>query len=170
MSGKTLASYVDLFVDLFLLRRLDPWHANTRKRLVKSPRIYLRDSGILHQLLGLGTIEDLLGYSRMGASWEGFAIENIIASLPGGSRASFYRSAAGAEIDLVLELPGHRRPWALEIKRGRAPKLERGFHHAREDVAPERCIVVCAAEEPFAMGDGIEAMGLPETLRLLRTI
>lgn len=168
VSGKTLASYTDLFVDLFLLRRLDPWHANTSKRLVKSPRIYLRDSGLLHHLLGLGTMEDLLGYSRMGASWEGFVIENIIANLPQGSRASFYRSAAGAEIDLVLELPGHRKPWALEIKRGRSPKLERGFHHAREDVDPERSLVVCGTDEAFPMGDGIEAMGLPETLRLLK--
>lgn len=167
VSGKTLASYTDLFVDLFLLRRLEPWHANTTKRLVKSPRIYLRDSGLLHHLLGIGTLENLLGYSRMGASWEGFVIENIIASLPEGSRASFYRSAAGAEIDLVLELPGHRKPWAVEIKRGGAPKLERGFHHAREDVKPERCLVVCGTEEPFPMGDGIEAMGLPEALNLI---
>jgi predicted AAA+ superfamily ATPase len=167
VSGKTLASYIDLFVDLFLLRRLEPWHANTTKRLVKSPRLYLRDSGLLHHLLGLGTMEALLGYSRMGASWEGFVIENIIASLPESSRVSFYRSAAGAEIDLVLELPGHRKPWAIEIKRGRIPKLERGFHHAREDVKPERCIGVCGTDEAFPMGDGIEAMGLPETLELI---
>jgi predicted AAA+ superfamily ATPase len=167
VSGKTLASYTDLFVDLFLLRRLEPWHANTTKRLVKSPRLYLRDSGLLHHLLGIGTMEALLGYSRMGASWEGFVIENIIASLPESSRVSFYRSAAGAEIDLVLELPGHRKPWAIEIKRGRIPKLERGFHHAREDVKPERCIVVCGTDEAFPMGDGIEAMGLPETLELI---
>jgi uncharacterized protein len=168
VSGKTLASYIDLFVDLFLLRRLEPWHKNSSKRLVKSPRIYLRDSGLLHHLLGLGSMEDLLGYSRMGASWEGFVIENIIANLPEGSRASFYRSAAGAEIDLVLELPGHRKPWAVEIKRGRSPKLERGFHHAREDIDPERCLVVCGTDEPFSMGEGIEAMGLPGALRLLK--
>ena len=113
-------------------------------------------------------MEDLLGYSRMGASWEGFVIENIIANLAEGSRASFYRSAAGAEIDLVLELPGHRKSWAVEIKRGRSPKLERGFHHAREDIDPERCLVVCGTDEPFSMGDGIEAMGLPGALRLLK--
>jgi len=155
-------------VDLFLLRRLEPWSANTTKRLVKSPRIYLRDSGLLHHLLGLKTMEDLLGYSRLGASWEGFVIENLIAALPEGARASFYRTAAGAEIDLVLELPGHRRPWALEIKRGRAPRLERGFHHAREDVRPERCLVVCGTEESFSLGEGIEAISLPEALRLLK--
>jgi len=168
VSGKTMASYLDLFVDLFLLRRLEPFHVNTSKRLVKSPRIYLRDSGLLHQLLGLGTIEQLLGYSRMGASWEGFVIENIIASLPEGVRPSFYRSAAGAEIDLILELPGHRKPWAVEIKRGKAPKLERGFYQARGDVEPERCIVVCGAEEPFSLGEGIEAIALAELLPLLK--
>lgn len=168
VSGKTLASYIDLFVDLFLLRRLEPWSANSGKRLVKSPRIYLRDSGLLHHLLGVTTMEDLLGYSRLGASWEGFVIENIIASLPAGARASFYRTAAGAEIDLVLELPGHRKPWALEIKRGRSPKLERGFHHARQDIDPERCLVVCATEESFSLGSGIEAVGLAETLQLLK--
>jgi hypothetical protein len=76
---------------------------------------------------------------------------------------SFYRSAAGAEIDLVIELPGHRKSWALEIKRGRSPKLERGFHHAREDLDPERCLVVCGTDTAFPMGDGIEAMSLSET-------
>lgn len=167
VSGKTLASYIDLFVDLFLLRRLEPWHANSTKRLVKSPRIYLRDSGVLHHLLGLGSMEDLSGYSRMGASWEGFVIENLIACLPEGSRSCFYRSLAGAEIDLVVELPGRRKPWVIEIKRGKSPKLERGFHHAREDVDPERCLVVCGTDEPFPMAHGIEAMGLPDAMRVL---
>ena len=102
VSGKTLASYMDLFVDLFLLRRLEPWHTNTTKRLIKSPRIYLRDSGLLHHLLGIRNMEQLLSYSRMGASWEGFVVENIIARLPEGGRASFFRTAAGAEIDLIL--------------------------------------------------------------------
>lgn len=168
VSGKTLAAYIDLFVDLFLLRRLEPWHANTGKRLVKSPRVYLRDSGVLHALLGLGTMEELLGYSRLGASWEGLVIENILACLPEGGRASFYRTAAGAEADMVLELPGNRRPWVVEIKRGSAPRLERGFYHARQDIQPERSLVVCATRETFSMGDGIEAMGLPEVLQLLR--
>lgn len=167
VSGKTLASYVDLFVDLFLVRRLEPWHANLSKRLVKSPKIYLRDSGLLHQLLGIRDLEGLLAYPRMGASWEGFVIENILAQLPDGARASFFRSVAGAEIDLLLELPGHPRPWAVEIKRGRAPRLERGFHHAREDVNPERCLVVCGTDEPYSMGNGIEALGLAAVLGLL---
>ena len=170
VSGKNLASYIDLFVDLFLIRRLPPWHANTTKRLVKSPKIYLRDSGLLHQLLGLRNIEDLLGYSRMGASWEGFVIENLISNLPEGAEAFFFRSAAGAEIDLVLKLPGHPKPWAIEIKRGRSPKLERGFHHARQDVDPERCYVVCGTDEPFSLGNGIEAVSLAGLLEQMTSI
>ena len=167
VSGKTLASYIDLFVDLFLVRRLEPFHLNTSKRLVKSPRIYLRDSGMLHHLLGLGNMEQLLAYSRLGASWEGFVIENILSSLPEGAKASFYRSAAGAEIDLILELPGNRKPWAIEIKRGSAPKLERGFYHAREDVCPERSFVVCNTQENFSLGDGVEVVGVPDMMQLL---
>lgn len=160
VSGKTLASYLDLFVDLFLVRRLEPWHARGSKRLVKSPKVYLRDSGILHQLLGIRDIEGLLSHPLAGASWEGWVIENVIAHLPRGGRASFFRSSAGAEIDLVLDLPGQSRPWALEIKRSRSPRLERGFHHARIDVQPERCFVVCTTEEAFSLGNGIEAIGL----------
>ena len=160
VSGKTLASYLDLFVDLFLVRRLEPWHARGSKRLVKSPKVYLRDSGILHQLLGIRDIEGLLSHPLAGASWEGWVIENVIAHLPRGGRASFFRSSAGAEIDLVLDLPGQSGPWALEIKRSRSPRLERGFYHARIDVKPARCFVVCTTEEAFSLGNGIEAIGL----------
>lgn len=159
VSGKTIASYLDLFVDLLLVRRLEPWHANVSKRLVKSPRIYLRDSGLLHELLGIRDIEGLLSHPKLGASWEGFVIENLLASLPSGGRATFFRSAAGAEIDLVLELPG-RAPWAIEIKRGANPRPQRGFHHACEDVKPERRYVVCSTSEPFSLGGGVEATGL----------
>jgi hypothetical protein len=170
VSGKTLASYLDLFVDLFLVRRLEPWHANVPKRLVKSPKVYLRDCGLLHELLGIRDMEGLLGHPKVGASWEGFVIENIISHLPRGGRACFFRSAAGAEIDLVLELPGRPGPWAVEIKRGRSPRLERGFHHAREDVKPERCYVVCGTDEEFSMGNGVVALGLGGLLQKLATM
>lgn len=160
VSGKTIASYLDLFVDLLLVRRLEPWHANVSKRLVKSPRIYLRDTGLLHELLGIRNIEELLAHPKLGASWEGFVIENLLASLPVDGRATFFRSAAGAEIDLVLELPGRPAPWAIEIKRGPNPRPERGFHHACEDVQPERRYVVCSTSEPFSLGGGVKATGL----------
>lgn len=159
VDGKTIASYLDLMVDLLLVRRLEPWHANVGKRLVKSPRIYVRDSGITHTLLGLATQEDVLGHPVAGASWEGFVIETLVAAAPAGTGANFYRTSAGAEIDLLLTLPG-RRPWAIEIKRSLAPKVERGFHHACEDLNPERRIVVYPGTEPFPLKDDIEVMPL----------
>jgi predicted AAA+ superfamily ATPase len=162
VDGKTVAAYLDLLVDLLLVRRLVPWHGNVRKRLVKSPKVYVRDSGLVHALLGIADMEALLAHPVAGASWEGLAIESLIAAAPPGTEAFFFRSAAGAEIDLLLKLPGRRKPWAIEIKRGTAPKLERGFHSACEDVEPERRRVVYGGDERFPIGDGVEALSLPE--------
>jgi len=166
VDGKTVASYLDLLVDLLLVRRLEPWHANVGKRLVKSPRIYVRDSGIAHALLGLATREDVLGHPVAGASWEGFVIETLAAAAPAGTRSNFYRTAAGAEIDLVLTLPGQQF-WAIEIKRSLAPNVEKGFHHACEDLDPRRRIVVYPGSERFPLGGGIEAIPLQELGREL---
>jgi predicted AAA+ superfamily ATPase len=160
VDGKTVASYLDLLVDLLLVRRLSPWHGNVRKRLVKSPRVYVRDSGLTHALLGIGEREALLAHPVAGASWEGLAIESLIAAAPGGAEPFFFRTAAGAEIDLLLKLPGHRKPWAIEIKRGLAPKLEKGFHIACDDVRPERRLVVYGGDERFPLADGVEAVPL----------
>ncbi len=157
--GKTVASYLDLLVDLLLVRRLEPWHANVGKRLVKSARVYVRDSGLTHTLLGLGSLEDVLGHPVVGASWEGFVIESLIAAAPEGTRCNFYRTAAGAEIDLLLTIPG-RRPWAFEIKRSLAPKVERGFHQACEDLLPERRLVVYPGRDGFPLGRDVEAVSL----------
>lgn len=166
VDGKTVASYLDLLVDLLLVRRLEPWHTNTGKRLVKSPRVYVRDSGLTHALLGLATMEDVLSHPVAGASWEGFVIETLIAAAPEGSRANFYRTAAGAEIDLVLTLPGGRR-WAIEIKRSLTPKVERGFHSACEDLAPEQRFVVYPGDEAYPLKDDVQAIGLPALGRRL---
>jgi predicted AAA+ superfamily ATPase len=159
VDAKTVASYLDLMVDLLLVRRLEPWHVNVGKRLVKSPRIYVRDSGVLHALLGLATMEDILGHPITGASWEGFVIETLLAVAPETTQANFYRSAAGAEIDLVLTLPGGQL-WAIEIKRSLTPKVERGFHHACLDLQPERRIVVYPGTERFPLKDDIEVLPL----------
>lgn len=159
VDGKTVASYLDLLVDLMLVRRLEPWHANIGKRLVKSPRIYVRDTGILHALLGLQTLEDVLAHPVAGAGWEGLVIETAHATMPDGTQAQFYRSGAGAEVDLVLTLPGGAR-WAIEIKRSLSPKVERGFYHACEDLEPERRIVVYPGTDPFPLPNGIEVMSL----------
>ncbi|SMH54871.1 ATP-binding protein [Mesorhizobium australicum] len=159
VTGKTIASYLDLLVDLLLVRRLEPWHANTTKRLVKSPRIYVRDSGLVHALLGIGSENDVLGHPVAGPSWEGFVIETLIAAAPEGTQPNFYRTAAGAEIDLLLVLPGGAT-WAVEIKRSLAPKAERGFHTACEDVDPERRLVIYPGKDAYPLGHGIEAMPL----------
>ena len=160
VDGKTVAAYLDLLVDLLLVRRLTPWHGNVRKRLIKSPKVFVRDSGLVHALLGIGDQEALLAHPVAGASWEGLAIESLIASAPGGTEAHFFRTAAGAEIDLLLQLPGHRHPWAIEIKRGLAPKIERGFHLACETVRPERRLVVYGGRERFPLADEIDAVSL----------
>jgi predicted AAA+ superfamily ATPase len=162
VDGKTVARYLDLLVDLLLVRRLPPWHGNVRKRLVKSPKVYVRDSGLVHALLGIADGESLLAHPVAGASWEGLAIESLIASAPQGTEAYFFRTAAGAEIDLLLERPGERRPWAIEIKRGLAPKIERGFHAACETVRPLRHCVVYSGAERFPLAEGIEAVPLTE--------
>ncbi len=162
VDGKTVASYLDLLVDLLLVRRLTPWHGNVKKRLVKSPKVYVRDSGLVHALLGIGDQEALLAHPIAGASWEGMAIESLIAAAPEGTEAHFFRSAAGAEIDLLLKRPGERRPWAIEIKRGLAPKIERGFHLACETVGPAYRRVVYSGTERFPLAEGVEAVSLPE--------
>jgi predicted AAA+ superfamily ATPase len=159
VDGKTVASYLDLLVDLLLVRRLSPWHRNVGKRLVKSPKVYVRDSGLVHALLGLDDREAVLGHPIVGQSWEGLVIESLLAAAPDGTDPYFYRTAAGAEIDLVLVLPGQRL-WAIEIKRGLAPKLDRGFHHACADLAPERRFVVYAGTDRFSLGEGIEVISL----------
>jgi predicted AAA+ superfamily ATPase len=117
VDGKTVVRYVDLLADLMLVRRLQPLQSNTGRRLVKAPRVFVRDSGIVHALLNIADEESLLGHPVVGASWEGFVIENLIAAAPMRVVPLFYRTGAGAEIDLLLEIPGHGL-WAIEIKRG----------------------------------------------------
>ena len=167
VDGKTVAGYLDLLVDLLLVRRLPPWHANMGKRLVKSPKVYVRDSGLVHALLGISDKEALLAHPVAGASWEGLVIETLIAVAPEGSEASFYRSAGGAEIDLVLTLPGGDR-WAIEIKRSLSPKVEKGFHAACADIAPAHRFLVYPGRETYPLAHGVTAislLGLAERLQ-----
>lgn len=160
VDGKTVASYLDLLVDLLLVRCLRPWHANVRKRLVKSPKVYVRDSGLVHALLGIPDREALLAHPVAGGSWEGLAIESLIAAAPAGTEPYFFRTSAGAEIDLLLKMPGRHKPWAIEIKRTLAPRPERGFHLACETVQPERRLVLYAGDERIPLGGGVEAVSL----------
>ena len=167
ISAPTVTRYVDLLADLLLVRRLPPCLANTRKRLTKAPRVYVRDSGLVHALLGIEDDHALAGHPVMGASWEGFVIENLLAAAPSRTTASFYRTAAGAEIDLVLELPGRSAPWAVEVRRSLSPRLARGFHHALDDLQPERAFVVYAGTDRYPMSGEVEAVGLREMATLV---
>lgn len=164
---KTAGSYLGLLVDLLLVRRLPPWHANLGKRLVKSPKVFIRDSGIAHALLNIPDKETLLAHPVVGASWEGFVVENLLANADVMVQPYFYRSSGGAEIDLLLAWP-EGRLWAIEIKRSLTPKLERGFHAACADLQPERRFVVYPGKERYRLAEDIEAMPLPLLAQTLR--
>ncbi|MYA88163.1 MAG: ATP-binding protein [Boseongicola sp. SB0662_bin_57] len=166
VSGQSVARYLDVLIDLMLVRRLPPWHSNAGKRLVKSPKVYIRDSGLTHALLGIKTLEGLLGHPVVGGSWEGFCIENLIAAAPRGTEASFYRSSAGAEIDLVLKLRDGAL-WAIEIKRTTSPKVTRGFHFAADELGAEVRMLVYAGSRDVPGKRGIRAMTLASALEML---
>lgn len=159
VDGKTVAKYLDLLVDLLLVRRLQPWHKNTGKRLVKSPRVYIRDSGITHALLGIKDKEALLGHPVVGASWEAFVIENLILSAPENTLCNFYRTSAGAEIDLILTLPDSSM-CAIEIKRSLTPKPGRGFYNACDDLKPDYKFIVYPGSEQFLISSDVRVINL----------
>lgn len=152
--------------DLFLVRQLTPYHANVGQRLVKSPKVCVRDSGLVHALLGIVDAVDLLNNPIAGMSWEGFVIEELTSALPWPARAHFYRTQAGAEIDLVIE---HRdlTTWAIEIKRSVAAPVTKGFHMARGDLNPDRSFVVYSGDSGFPLGDGIKALGARDRADLI---
>lgn len=166
---KTAQSYIDLLCDLLLVRRLQPWHNNLGKRLVKSPKVYVRDSGLVHALLDIESKEALLAHPVVGASWEGFCIESLLAAAPANVQAYFYRTSGGAEVDLLLAWPSGV-VWAIEIKRSLSPKVERGFHAACIDLLPKRKLVVYPGQESFPLGNDIQAMSLTTLCREIASI
>ncbi len=160
VSGHTVARYLDIMVDLLLVRRLQPWAVNAKKRLVRTPKVYVRDSGLLHALLGIRNMEELLGHPVVGASWEGMLIENILGALPPTARTSFYRTSAGAEIDLVIEFSAKER-WAIEIKRSLgSPAPSKGFYNGCEDIKATRQIVLYPGDERFKLDKKTDVMPL----------
>ena len=169
VSVPAIGRYVDLLVDLMLVRRLQPYFANVGKRLVKSPKVYIRDSGLLHTLLGLATFDDVLSHPVVGPSWEGFAIENLIAAAPFGTIPWFYRTRAGAEIDLLLQLPDQQL-WAIEVKRSSAPRARRGFQLAVSDLDPARRMVVYPGDEEFPLSESTTAAPLETVMTQLAAI
>jgi uncharacterized protein len=151
------------------VRRLRPWAGNEGKRLVRSPKVFVRDSGVVHALLGLTTFDDVISHPVAGGSWEGWVIDNLIAVAPHGTQATFYRTSAGAELDLLLELPKRQR-WAIEIKRSHAPAVSKGFHIAADDVKATRRFVVHSGKEQFPIGQQVQAVSVPGLQQLLKEV
>ncbi len=168
VDNKTVRHYIDILTDLLLLRRLEPWHANVKKRLVKSPRYYVRDTGILHRLLGIDNFEALLSNPVLGKSWEGFVIENLHAVLPRRAETFFYRTAAGAEIDLVIRLPDSQI-WAVEIKHGSAPKLSKHFNQTCDDIGATKKYVVYGGNDEFPIGESTRMISLQRLMERLQS-
>ncbi len=167
VSGHTVARYLDIMVDLLLVRRLQPWATNSKKRLVRTPKVYVRDTGLLHALLNIRDQEDLLGHPVVGASWEGMIIENILDMCPPRARPTFYRSASGAEIDLVIEF-GAKERWAIEIKRSISnPGPSKGFYIGCEDIKASRQFVLYPGAERFRFDPKTEVMPLQTFLKEL---
>jgi uncharacterized protein len=164
VSAPMAGRYIDLLEDLLLVRRLPPWSGNLGKRLVRSPKIYVRDSGLVHALLDIGTHDQLLGHPVAGASWEGLVIEALIDAAGPHAQFSFYRTAAGAEIDLVIERAGEVA-FAIEIKRANAPKVEQGFYWGAADICAARKIVVIPSGDPYPLREGAEVMPLLMAMR-----
>jgi len=163
---RTANGYLDLLTDLLLLRKLPPWHNNHGKRLVKSHKVYIRDSGLLHGLLGITDMDSLLSHPVVGASWEGHVIESLLAVAPPEAMPSFYRSSAGAEIDLLLTWPDGAH-WAIEIKRSTTPKVERGFYNACDDIGPVKKWVVYPGTDTYPLHDDIQVLPLHTAMQAL---
>ncbi len=157
VSGHTVARYLDLLVDLLLVRRLQPWIQNAGKRLTRSPKIYIRDSGLVHALLEIKHLDELLGHPVVGGSWEGFVVETILRALPEGTNAWYYRTSAGAEIDLLLESASGVR-MAIEVKRSLVTHPSKGFHYACEDLHVARRYVVYPGQERYPVNAETEAI------------
>ena len=168
-SVQSVSRYVDLLADLLLVRRLPPLHANVGKRLVKSPKVYVRDSGLVHALLGIVSLEQLAGHPVVGESWEGYVVETLVSVLPPRAKPHFYRTSAGAEIDLLIE-HGDGALWAVEIKRSLSPRVSRGFHRCCADLEPARAFAVHAGDDRYPLSDTLEAIGVRALAAELRAL
>ena len=163
ISGQTVSRYIDLLCDLMLVRRLPAWHGNVSKRLIRSPKVYVRDSGVVHALLGLSTLDALLGHPVAGSSWEGFVMEQLINAAP-QAEVSFYRTSNGAEADLVLTFR-NQQTWVIEIKRSSAPTLSRGFYQAAKDLRAVRKLLVAPVAQTYPLKEGIQVVDVMTAIR-----
>jgi uncharacterized protein len=167
VAAPTAKRYVELLEDLLLIRTLRPWAGNVGKRLVRAPKVYIRDSGLTHALLNLTTHDDILGHPVVGASWEGFVIENLLSALPLGVTPWFYRTSAGAEIDLVIEKNSTER-YAIEIKRSQAPSVSKGFYLGCKDIGATKRFIVYPGKESFPVTKEITAIPILDMMNELR--
>jgi predicted AAA+ superfamily ATPase len=165
-SHTTASRYLDVLVDAMMVRRLPPHLENVGKRLVKSPKVYLRDSGVLHALLGIATLRDLQGHPIAGASWEGFVLEQVVAALPADAQMGFYRTSAGTELDLVIQQG--RRKVGVEIKFSSAPKPTRGFWQALEDLQIDRAYVIAPVSRRYPLAERVEVVPVADVATLLQ--
>jgi hypothetical protein len=163
ISGQTVSRYIDLLCDLMLVRRLPAWHGNVGKRLIRSPKVYVRDSGLVHALLGLSNWDALLGHPVAGSSWEGFVMEQLINAAP-QAEVSFYRTSNGAEVDLVLTFR-NQQTWVIEIKRSSAPTLSRGFYQAATDLRAVRKLLVAPVAQTYPLKEGIQVVDVMTAIR-----
>lgn len=166
ISAPTVRNYLDILEETFVARRLQPYYANIKKRLIKAPKVYVRDSGILHSLLRISDLDDLMGNPAVGRSWEGFVVEQIIGILPEGWSYFFYRTSAGAEIDLLL-VDRKNKPVAVEIKYSASPKAERGFWNALEDLSCRRAFIVYPGEETYPSGKNTVTLSINELSKII---
>lgn len=167
VSNKTVKYWLDVLSDTYMLRQLQPWSGNVAKRLVKSPKVYLRDTGILHSLLKIETKESLCSHPILGASWEGFAIEQITSIAPERSEFSYYRTSSGNEIDLIVDSPKMGRT-AFEIKRSSVPSLEKGFYNALDAIKPQRAFVVYSGDEQYRINGNVTALPLSNVTEVFK--
>jgi len=165
ITAPTVRTYLDILEETFLVRRLQPYHMNIKKRLIKSPKVYIRDSGLLHALLGIRNLDALQSYPLVGSSWEGFVIEQIISLMQKRHDVYFYRTNAGAEIDLVA-FDRKNRPIAIEVKYSASPKAEKGYWIAYEDLSCKKGFVVYPGDESYPIGKNVLALPLRDIARI----
>ena len=165
---KTINRYLQLLSDIFLVRHLQPYRTNKGKRLIKSPKTYTRDSGLLHYLLSIETYEQLMSNLISGLSWEGFFIENLTSALPWGSEPMFYRTSSGIEVDLVVEHTD-QSIWAIEIKLSNPFRLSKGFYSAINDLNPEKTFVVHSETRRYPLDDSLEAIPLFDLMEKIKS-
>ncbi len=168
ISDKTVKNYLDIFTETFIVRQLAPWYGNLSKRVVKSHKFYIRDSGILHALLRINSRDEILRHPKLGASWEGFALEQLIELGRGGYDAYFWNIYNGAEMDLIMHLKGKR--WGFEVKYADAPSITKSMHVAKDTLELEHIFVVYPGSRRYYLGERIEAIPLNEACTVLANL